>query len=176
MKSRKIMAFLLVFAMLLVPIAVTSCGGEGGGGEDNEIEQDVNKMLSPAFSEEHMTFDNEDYNVLTKADRTKGQAFNVIDLVEEDNLGDVTIVDAVQRRNDLIEQNFKVKINRIIVGSSYGEVNTEASNAVEKQSLLHTSVSALSVLLKLLRRVNAQLGRCRVLSVGRTTFFCKQRA
>ena len=33
MKSRKIMAFLLVFAMLLVPIAVTSCGGEGGGGD-----------------------------------------------------------------------------------------------------------------------------------------------
>ena len=133
MKTRKILAFLLAFAMLLVPIAVTSCKKDTGTGEGEEIKQDENKMLSPAFGEELLTFDNEDYNILTKADRSKGQAFNHVDIVYEDNLGDVTIIDAVQRRNDLVEQNFKVKIKRLAIGSSaYGDVRVEAMSAIEK--------------------------------------------
>ena len=134
MKTRKILAFLLAFTMLLVPIAVTSCQKDSGDGGGGEIEQDENKMLSPAFGEEHLTFDNEEFIVLTRGDRTKGQAFNIVDLVVEDNMGDVTIVDAVQRRNDLIEQNFEIKIKRISIGSSNNaDAALEASSAMEKQ-------------------------------------------
>ena len=134
MSTRKILAFLLAFTMLIVPIAVTGCKKGNDGGNGGEIQQDENKMLSPAFGDEHLTFDNEEFVVLTRGDRTKGQAFNIVDLVEEDNMGDVTIVDAVQRRNDLIEQNFQIKIKRMSIGSSNnGDAALEASSAMEKQ-------------------------------------------
>ena len=133
MKLRKLMAFMLVFAMLIVPIAVTSCSKDEGPDDGGEIKQDVDKMLSPAFGEEHMKFDNEDYIVLTRGDRNKGQAFNIIDVVVDENLGDVTIVDAVQRRNDLIEQNFEVKIKRVATGNTAGDLVNEVNSAIEKQ-------------------------------------------
>ncbi|MBE6610571.1 MAG: hypothetical protein E7634_07875 [Ruminococcaceae bacterium] len=134
MRARKITALLLAIAMLILPLAVTSCGKDDGPGGGDEIQQDENKMLSPAFGGDHLKFDNEDFVVLTRGDRTVGQAFNVVDLVVEENMGDVTIVDAVQRRNDLIEQNFEVKIKRYNIGSSNnGDANLEVTNAIEKQ-------------------------------------------
>ena len=134
MRARKITALLLALAMLILPLAVTSCGKDGGPGGGGEIKQDENKMLSPAFAEEHMKFGNEDFIVLTRMDRTKGQAFNIVDLVVDENMGDVTIVDAVQRRNDLIQQNFEINIKRIAIGSSNNaDAALEASSAMEKQ-------------------------------------------
>ena len=133
MKKRRLLALLIALTMLIVPLAVTSCKKDTGEGGGEEIKQDEDKMLSPAFGNEHLTFDNEDYIVMTKGDRSKGQAWNTIDLVIDDNLGDVTIIDAVQRRNDLIEQNFQVKIKRLAIGSSaYGDVYNEAMSAIEK--------------------------------------------
>ena len=133
MKKRRLLALLIALTMLIVPLAVTSCKKDTGEGGGEEIKQDEDKMLSPAFGNEHLTFDNEDYIVMTKGDRSKGQAWNTIDLVIDDNLGDVTIIDAVQRRNDLIEQNFKVKIQRVSSSTSAGDFKNEILSAIEKQ-------------------------------------------
>ena len=132
MNFRKKLALLLALTMLILPLAVTSCGDDTGPtGPIGEVED---SSLSPAFGGEHLTFDNESFIVLTRQDRNKGQAFNIIDLVAEDNLGDSTIVDAVEKRNSMIEQNFRVKIVREKTGSSNNaDVANEASSAIEKQ-------------------------------------------
>ncbi|MBE6610568.1 MAG: hypothetical protein E7634_07860, partial [Ruminococcaceae bacterium] len=133
MKKKRLLALLIALAMLLVPLAVTSCKKDTGDGGGEEIKQDEDKMLSPAFGDELRTFDNEDYIVMAKGDRNKGQAWNTVDLVVDENLGDVTIIDAVQRRNDLIQQNFKVNIKRYSSSTSAADFKAEILSAIEKQ-------------------------------------------
>ena len=109
MKKRIILSWILVIAMLITGFALTSCKDDDDDDDDDYEVEDED--LSPAFSGDAKKF-NGNYTILTKNDRTKGQAFNIVEMVETDNLGDSVIVTAVQKRNDLIYSNFKTKIKR----------------------------------------------------------------
>ena len=118
MKKRRMLALLLVFSIVLVTVLLTGCkpGGEGEGEETDVPEED----LSPAFGGQALRFSG-NFTVLTEQDRSEGQAFNIVDLVEKDNLGDSSIVDAVATRNDLIKKNFGVTIKRETSNQAYND-------------------------------------------------------
>ena len=118
MKKRRMLALLLVFSIVLVTVLLTGCkpGDEGEGEETDVPEED----LSPAFGGQALRFSGS-FTVLTEQDRSEGQAFNIVDLVEKDNLGDSSIVDAVATRNDLIKKNFGVTIKREASNQAYND-------------------------------------------------------
>ena len=116
MKKRRILSWILVIAMLITGFALTSCKDDDDD-DDDDIEV-AEENLSPAFGGEAKRF-NGNYTILTKNDTVKGRAFNIVDMVEDDNLGDSVIVTAVQKRNDLIYSNFKTKIKRSPQNNAY---------------------------------------------------------
>ena len=98
----------------------TACGKEEqpvdvGGSEENE------KILSPAFGGEQLKFDNETFQVLTKTDGARENGYNVVDLVADDNLGDAVIVDSVLRRNDMLLENFEIKLGLISLNTGLSD-------------------------------------------------------
>ena len=127
---KKIVCAILILSMAILPLLLVSCGKTGDEDKDKgDVLGDESKILSPAFGNEHLTFDNEDFLVMTKNDHTANNSWNVVDLVVEDNLGDDTIKMAVQKRNDHLETAFKVKIKR----QQSADLRNEASLAVQKQ-------------------------------------------
>ena len=96
--------------------------------------------LPPIFDGEQKNFNGKKYNVLTKLDRSKSQAFNVVDLVAEDNLGDDTIVAAVVERNERLKGFFGVEIARITSQSLVNDANTAINQGDESYDSFMVSV------------------------------------
>ncbi|MBR2473552.1 MAG: InlB B-repeat-containing protein, partial [Clostridia bacterium] len=103
----------------------TSGGGTSGGGT---IQPLPDEELSPAFSGTTLKFSG-NYTVLTQVDRSKGRAFNVVDLVEADNLGDTTIIKAVRERNEKIKSNFGITVKR----RQEADLENYAKNQIQAQ-------------------------------------------
>lgn len=110
MKLRKILALMLVFAMMLTAFAFTSCGG--GNDDDDDDEDEIGEDdLPPIFGDDYKKYKG-NFTVLTETDRNKGQAFNIVDLTADKNLGADEIVEAVEMRNELILETFRANITR----------------------------------------------------------------
>ena len=104
--KKKILAMLFVCLFVLVPV-LTGCAG-GGGDKGKEVLGNPDHPFLPANKD----WDGEVFNVLTKEDRTAAQAFNVVDLVaDEENLTD-PIQKAVYERNNKIEAWYNAKVER----------------------------------------------------------------
>ena len=114
MKIRRLLALLLVFAMAVLPLFITSCAkpDDDDGDDDDEYLEDTD--VPPSFNGEiEKKFKNRRFTVLTREDRSGTQAFNIVDLVEtKDDLGDSSIRTAVANRNSTIQDRLKVKIER----------------------------------------------------------------
>jgi len=118
MKMRKLITWLLIIATLLTSLMLVGCNPDDSGDDDDDDYELPEEELSPAFDGEAIKFSG-NYTVLTRNDRSKGQAFNIVDLVESDNLGDTAIVKAVRERNEKIKSNFGVTIKRRMEQSVY---------------------------------------------------------
>jgi len=132
--KRKIISLALALFMIVASVAISSCGNTEND-DVGDVLGDEDKYLSPAFGGDHLTFDNEDFLVMTKIDHSANNSWNVVDLVADENLGDTTIVQAVEKRNDHIETAFKVKIKRY----QSSDLANEASMAVQKQDYSYDS-------------------------------------
>ena len=108
MKMRKFLALMLVFAMMFTVFALTSCGDDEDDGGDSEASE---RDLANVFGGEVRIIKGK-FNVLTETDRSVGQAFNIVDLTADKNLGAEEIKAAVELRNDLILRNFRANITR----------------------------------------------------------------
>ncbi len=109
MKMKKMLAWLLIFAMAFSGVALTSCGDENNNRERVEVDE---SDLSPAFDEEAKYYGGR-FNILTVNDGSVGQYGNVHDIVADGNLGDAAIVKVVRERNQRIQDNFGTEIKRI---------------------------------------------------------------
>ncbi len=124
-KKRSILALLLVFSLVLASVALSGCKPD-----DDDVDEDYvvpEEDLSPAFANEALRFSGS-FTVMTELDRSEGQAWNIVDLVEENNLGDSAIKEAVATRNNLIRRNFGVKIARA-TSQNIGEDSLQAVNS-----------------------------------------------
>lgn len=128
MNKKRFIALWLAILTIAVSLLTTACGKEKTP-EVNDEPKESDKMLSPAFGDEHLKFGNEDFTVLTKTDGARENGYNVVDLIADDNLGDSVIIDSVLRRNDAIHSNFEVNIKRVASTAP----KDEASLAIEKQ-------------------------------------------
>ena len=111
MKMRKLITWLLIIATLLTSLMMVSCKGGDDDDDDDDDDELPEEELSPSFDGTTKRYSG-NFNVVTETDRNKGQAFNIVDLVETDNLGDSTIIKAVRERNEKIKTNFGVTIKR----------------------------------------------------------------
>ena len=112
MKMRKLLTWLLIIAMLLTSVMLVSCKGNDDDDDDDDDDDELPEdQLSPSFDGTTKKYSG-NYTVLTEVDRNKGQAFNIVDLVETDNKGDSTIIKAVRERNEKVKTNFGVNIKR----------------------------------------------------------------
>ncbi len=114
MKIRRLLALLLVLAMAIVPLFITSCAQKDDDDDDDDEEYLEESDLPPSFNGEiEKKFRNKKFTVLTREDRAGTQAFNIVDLVEtKDELGDSSIRTAVANRNATIKDNLKIRIER----------------------------------------------------------------
>ncbi len=128
MKIRRLLALLLVLAMAVVPLFITSCARNDDDDDDDEGDLLEENELPPSFNGEvEKKFKNKKFTVLTRQDRAGTQAFNIVDLVEtDDNLGDSSIRTAVRERNIRIQSNIGVKIAR----DDVTDLNKTVTNAL----------------------------------------------
>ncbi len=141
MKIRRLLALLLVFAMAIVPLFITSCNKKGDGDDDDEDEYIEESDVPPSFNGEiEKKFKNRKFTVLTKQDRAGTQAFNIVDLVETaDELGDSSIRTAVANRNSTIRDRLGVKIERDDVADIQAQINiTLNSNDTTYSAIMHS--------------------------------------
>lgn len=108
MNKKRILALLLVLALAVTTVMLAGCNPDDDPDNDTEVPEED---LSPAFDGEAKRFSGS-FVVLTEEDRAGDQAFNIVDLVSDDNLGDSSIVAAVEARNELIRTNFGIRITR----------------------------------------------------------------
>ncbi len=109
MNKKRFLIFLLVFAMAIMPLFVTGCAKEGGDdGDYTEAEDD----LPPSFDGTQKKYGGKKFKVLSHEDRQKNQAFNIVDLVPNEELGDEAVTVAVENRNEKIKKYFGVTIQR----------------------------------------------------------------
>jgi len=127
--KRRILSLALAFAMLILPLMSAACGNTDNNDAGNNILGDEEKILSPAFGGDHLTFDYADFLVMTRNDLGAGISWNTMDVVAENNFGDSVIVEAVHKRNERIKENFKVNIKR----SAVSDIVNEANMAIQKQ-------------------------------------------
>ncbi len=130
MNFKKIAALVLAVALGLTPVMLTGCDGDSDGpgrGDAGEITD-----LPDSFGEELRDFDGMKFNVLTKKNRGKGQAFNITDLVSEGELGDEAINEAVETRNANLYDVFGFIVERSQKGTQFGAKDA-ANEAMLKQ-------------------------------------------
>jgi hypothetical protein len=136
MKMRKLLAWLLILCMAVTAFMFVGCNDDDGPDDDDDDEI-AEEDLSPTFDGDHKKYKGS-FNVLTVGDGAATQSFNIIDLVAENNLGDAAIVKAVRERNQLIEDNFGIKIKRTKVGvngvEGMKEMAAAANAAVQSES------------------------------------------
>ncbi len=108
-KRRRFLILLLVFAMAILPLFVTGCAkDDDDDGETIEAEDD----LPPSFDGTQKKYGGKKFRVLSHEDRQKNQAFNIVDLVPNEELGDEAVTVAVETRNEKIKKYFGVTIVR----------------------------------------------------------------
>lgn len=105
--KRKIIALLLACMCLILPLI--GCADDSGKG--NKGDTDTNVATDPNLTTKD--WKGQTFVVLTGLDRAEGQAFNIVDLVaNEDNLTD-PIQKAVYERNKIIEALYNADIERV---------------------------------------------------------------
>jgi hypothetical protein len=136
MKMRKLLAWLLILCMAVTAFMFVGCNVDDGpeGDDDDEIAEED---LSPTFDGDYKKYKGS-FNVLTVGDGAETASFNIVDLVADNNLGDAAIVKAVRERNQLIEENFGIKIKRSKVGingtQGRADLAAECNTAVQSES------------------------------------------
>jgi hypothetical protein len=100
--------------------------------------EDAEGDLPAAFGDTQKNYSGKKFTVLTHEDRTSNQAFNIVDLVVNEELGDEAINKAVEERNTKIRKYFGVVIERK-KDASYLGAHTVASNVCNQND---TSYSA----------------------------------
>ena len=112
MKLRKLLALILVFAIAIVPMFFASCKKD----DENDLGdlEDAEGDLPAAFGDTQKNYSGKKFTVLTHEDRSENQAFNIVDLVVNEELGDEAINKAVEERNTKIKKtnNLKLKCNK----------------------------------------------------------------
>lgn len=105
--NKKIIALLLACLFVMLPLISCSDNPDDDKRGDGDLEVPTDDNLAD------MDWDGEVFVVLTREDRSKGQAFNIVDLyvTEEDDLTD-PISKAVFERNSIIEELYNAKIDR----------------------------------------------------------------
>ena len=117
--NKKTLAIILAALFLLFPIFTGCADNNGGGGGTWEGGGEIG---DPNLMEKN--WDGEVFVVLTWQDRSEGQAFNIVDLVTDDN-DDMSdpINKAVFERNEMIKSLFNAGIERIDEDlNSYGNI------------------------------------------------------
>ena len=120
MKIKKYLAFLLVIALAVIPLFVTGCAP---GDDPNDVTTKEG-ILPPSFGSEQKNFEGARFVVLTREDRSKGQAFNIVDLVANEELGDSAVVSAVVTRNETLKSYYNVNIERVTVTDALAEARS----------------------------------------------------
>ena len=122
MNKRRFLILLLVFAMAIMPLFVTGCKKDGDGdGEKVDAEED----LPPSFEGTQKEYGGKKFKVLSHEDRQANQAFNIVDLVPNEALGDEAITASVENRNTKIKKYFGVSIvrDKVPQGELYATAN-----------------------------------------------------
>lgn len=122
-KKTRFLILLLVFAMAIMPLFITGCKKDGEDGDISEADGDL-----PPTINKQKNYAGRKFKVLTHEDRNKDQAFNIVDLVPNEELGDSSITAAVESRNAKIKNYFGVSIVREKVpqGELENKAGTEA--------------------------------------------------
>ena len=104
-KKRRLLIFLLVFAMAVLPLFVTGCRNND---DDDNVNVNAEDDLPPSFDGKQNIYGGKKFNVLTREDRQANQAWNIVDLVPNEELGDEAITKSVEERNNKIKRYFGV--------------------------------------------------------------------
>ena len=124
--KRKILALLLACVCLMLPVLMTACSD--GSDDENGDWGDPDHPFLPATKD----WDGEVFTVLSRDSRKADQAFNIVDIVaDEENLSD-PIQKAVWERNKKIEAFYNAKIeHQAEADSTFGTMinNTDAYGA-----------------------------------------------
>ena len=121
----------------------TEQGGSGGteqGGGSGTV--DALDDLPPSFEGTQKMYGGKKFTVLTHEDRAVNQAFNIVDLVPNEELGDEAVTVAVEQRNAKIKIYFGVSIVREKVPQ--GELYNTATRTCQQMND-HYSVFRLRV-------------------------------
>lgn len=120
-KKTRFLILLLVFAMAIMPLFVTGCKDDDDDGDISEAVDD----LPTSFGTTQKNYAGRKFKVLTHEDRNSDQAFNIVDLVPNEDLGDTSIAVAVEARNAKIKSYFGVSIVRekVAQGDLYEKAN-----------------------------------------------------
>ena len=100
MNKRRFLILLLVFAMAVMPLFVTGCKKDD---DDKGGNVDAEEDLPPSFEGAQKEYGGKKFNVLSHEDRQADQAFNIVDLVPNEDLGDEAITASVENRNTKIK-------------------------------------------------------------------------
>lgn len=133
-RKSRFLIFLLVFAMAILPLFVTGCGDDEDNGKITEAEDD----LPTSFGKTQKDYGGKKFTVLTQEDRNSDQAFNIVDLVPNNDLGDEAISVAVEARNTKIKKYFGVSIVRqkVAAGDLYSTANKSALNMDDQYTVM----------------------------------------
>lgn len=127
--KRRFLILLLVFAMAIMPLFVTGCKKDGSG-KDGLV--DAEDDLPPSFEGTQKEYGGKKFNVLSHEDRQANQAFNIVDLVPHESLGDEAIKASVEVRNTKIKKYFGVSIVRQTVPQ--GDLYSAANKACQQMN------------------------------------------
>ncbi len=128
-KKRRLLIFLLVFAMAVLPLFVTGCRNND---DDDNVNVNAEDDLPPSFDGKQNIYGGKKFNVLTREDRQANQAWNIVDLVPNEELGDEAITKSVEERNNKIKRYFGVSIARDKVAS--GELAKRATTLCQQMN------------------------------------------
>ena len=120
--KRRFLILLLVFAMAIMPLFVIGCSKDDDGKGGNV---DAEEDLPPSFEGTQKEYGGKKFKVLSHEDRQANQAFNIVDLVPNEALGDEAVTASVEVRNTKIKKYFGVSIvrDKVPQGDLYSTAN-----------------------------------------------------
>ncbi len=145
MKIKRNLALFLAIIMAVTSFVMVGCADDKDGpGGDKDQEQVITEIsqLPDSFGGETKDFEGMEFNVLTKQDRLPTQAFNLIDMVVEDNLGDDAIITAVNERNQRLKELFNFEIVRVISSDVSGDTQTAISRRDNSYQAYRVGITA----------------------------------